>query len=153
MIPLMSMQNLIPILQIAIGPVILVSGVGLLLLSMTNRFGRVIDRARALNHDRDPAGEIDAHRARIDAQLEILMRRASIVRSAIWLASMSLLLAAVLIIVLFLTALLHLEVALVIISILIACLVALIASLVFFLRDVNLSLVALKLEVEDEAGD
>lgn len=47
----MSLTQLIPTLQLAIGPVILISGVGLLLLSMTNRFGRIIDRARALNRD------------------------------------------------------------------------------------------------------
>jgi len=144
----MSVESLIPILQIAIGPVILVSGVGLLLLSMTNRFGRVIDRARALNHDRSVKGGFGKHGERIEAQLEILMRRARIVRSAIWLASVSLLLAAVLIIILFLTALFHLEIAIVLISIFIACLVALIGSLVLFLRDVNLSLVALKLELD-----
>jgi hypothetical protein len=37
------------VLQTAIGPVILISGVGLLLFSMTNRSGRVIDRARLLD--------------------------------------------------------------------------------------------------------
>jgi hypothetical protein len=42
------MKDVIPLLQIAIGPVILISGVGLLLLSMTNRFGRIIDRSRIL---------------------------------------------------------------------------------------------------------
>ena len=35
-------------LQVAIGPVILISGVGLLLLTMTNRLGRAIDRARQM---------------------------------------------------------------------------------------------------------
>ena len=42
----MPLTALIPILQVAIGPVILVSGVGLLLLSMTNRLGRIVDRRR-----------------------------------------------------------------------------------------------------------
>ena len=37
--------HLIPILQLAIAPVILISGVGLLLLTLTNRFGCVLDRA------------------------------------------------------------------------------------------------------------
>ena len=41
-----GVSELIPVLQTAIGPVILISGVGLLLLTMTNRLGRVIDRAR-----------------------------------------------------------------------------------------------------------
>ncbi len=47
-IMVMPLDELIPILQVAIGPVILISGVGLLLLSMTNRFGRVTDRSRTL---------------------------------------------------------------------------------------------------------
>ena len=47
----MSLANLIPSLQLSIGPVILISGIGLILLSMTNRFGRVIDRARHLTRD------------------------------------------------------------------------------------------------------
>ena len=45
------MKDLIPLLPTAIGPVILISGVGLLLLSMTNRFGRIIDRSRILAHE------------------------------------------------------------------------------------------------------
>jgi hypothetical protein len=44
--PLTSLEQIIPELQDAIGPVILISGVGLLLLTMTNRLGRAIDRAR-----------------------------------------------------------------------------------------------------------
>jgi len=40
--------ELIPVLQTAIGPVALISGIGLLILSMTNRLGRVIDRGRSL---------------------------------------------------------------------------------------------------------
>ena len=41
-----SLEQIIPELRDAIGPVILISGVGLLLLTMTNRLGRAIDRAR-----------------------------------------------------------------------------------------------------------
>ena len=41
------MPDIASILQLAICPVILISGVGLLLLTMTNRFGRVIDREKA----------------------------------------------------------------------------------------------------------
>lgn len=39
-----SLTELVPILQLAVGPVILISGVGLLLLTLTNRFGRMLDR-------------------------------------------------------------------------------------------------------------
>jgi hypothetical protein len=42
---------IIPRLRDAIGPVILISGVGLLLLTMTNRMRRAIDRARQLKNE------------------------------------------------------------------------------------------------------
>ena len=50
-----SVNQLIPNLQVAIGPVIFISGVGLLLLTMTNRFARVIDRTRSLAATLPPA--------------------------------------------------------------------------------------------------
>ena len=45
---MMSLEELAEVMRLAISPAILISAVGLLLLSMTNRFGRVIDRARLL---------------------------------------------------------------------------------------------------------
>ncbi len=54
----MHLADLIPIPQISIGPVILISGVGLLIGSMNNRLGRTIDRSRvtieARNRATDP---------------------------------------------------------------------------------------------------
>jgi hypothetical protein len=44
----MLLHVLVPLLQFAIGPVIVISGVALILLNMTNRYGRIIDRSRAL---------------------------------------------------------------------------------------------------------
>ena len=38
------LKDLIPILQTAVGPVILISGIGLLILSMTNRYTRIFER-------------------------------------------------------------------------------------------------------------
>jgi hypothetical protein len=87
-----SVAELIPVLQIAIGPVILISGVGLLLLSMTNRLGRAIDRSRVLCQElRTDASEEQPNRR---AQLQILRGRAQLLRRAITLASVSILLAA-----------------------------------------------------------
>jgi hypothetical protein len=147
----LSVDELIPILQVAIGPVILISGIGLLLLSMTNRYGRTIDRARQL------AAELrkgDVHdRGRVVAQVKILLRRAHLVRRAIIQASLSLLLAAFLIIVLFLTALFELEDALLISALFTGCMVALIVSLITFIQDLNLSLLALRMDVGEFEED
>jgi hypothetical protein len=142
----MQLTNLIPVLQIAIGPVILISGVGLLIGAMNNRLGRIIDRSRILLEARSRTSD-DTQRARQRQQLTILWRRAQILRTAITFAAVCVLLVAILIIVLFISAVMHWEVAIVLIALFIACLASLIASLMFFIRDVNLSLHALEMEM------
>src|SRR5690242_7175204 len=92
-------QQLIPVLQVAIGPVILISGVGLVLLSLTNRFGRAVDRSRQLGREMRDAGRDE--RKKLARQVDVLYRRARLIRLAIILSAVSVLLAAVLIIVLF----------------------------------------------------
>lgn len=143
-----SVAELIPVLQTAIGPVILISGVGLLLLTMTNRLGRAIDRARILAVELPTAS--DASRLALEGQLRILWRRARLIRGAIILVSMSALAAAILIIMLFLTALWQLEIAWLISALFVVCMACLIASLIAFMHDINQSLAALKLELEME---
>ena len=141
----MSISQLIPTLQVSIGPVVLISGIGLLILSMTNRFGRVIDRGRILA--RELAGVPEQDQVHIEAQLQILTRRAEYLRRAITAASISVLLAAVLIIALFITAVLKVEDAWLIGLLFVGSMGALIFSLVAFLQDLNESLLAFKLDI------
>jgi hypothetical protein len=148
----MRLTDLVPILQMAVGPVILISGVGLLLLSMTNRLGRVIDRSRLLAESLRKAAPGEG--ARFVSQLTVLSRRARLVRLAIILATLSMLLAAVLVIVVFLAAIFRLEIAGIVILVFAGCLVSLISSLIVFILDIDLSLAALKLEVaQDENSE
>lgn len=142
----MDIAELLPILQTAIGPVIVISGVGLLLLSMTNRFGRIIDRTRILCEALRQTGETEHHH--ITRQLDVLAKRASIVRLAILCASVSLLLAAILVIALFFLALLHANYILFLAALFILCMICLIASLILFVMDINLSLRAFHVELE-----
>lgn len=142
-----SLAELVPILQTAIGPALLISGVGLLLLTMTNRLGRVVDRARLLVQQLpDSPAELRPRRL---AQLPILWQRARQIRLAIAFASTSALLAAVLVVVLFVSALLRVEDAWLISALFILCMGTLIASLLVFLRDINRSLNALKVELDE----
>ncbi|PJA32558.1 MAG: DUF2721 domain-containing protein [Zetaproteobacteria bacterium CG_4_9_14_3_um_filter_53_7] len=142
----MSLENFIPVLQLSIAPVIVISGVGLILLSMTNRIARVIDRSRELSkilrND-----EADSGRHQVRQQLMILERRSQLLRRAIEFACISLLLAASLVIVLFFVVLMDIEAVMIITLIFISCMLSLIAALIFFLVDVHTSLSALKLEV------
>ena len=140
-----SVGQLVPVLQTAIGPVILISGVGLLLLTMTNRLGRAIDKARTLSTTLQTANQTAA--PAIIGQLRIFWKRARLIRLAITLASMSALSAAVLIILLFFTALWSLETGWLIAALFITCMVCLISSLGVFIHDINQSLAALKMEL------
>lgn len=146
-----SFSEIIPVLQVAIGPVILISGVGLLLLTMTNRLGRAIDRARQLAREFQQPNQ--AQREPMLAQIKIIYRRARVLRLTITLAGLSVLLAAVLIMTLFLTALLKWGNGLWVSLIFIACLGALVSSLILFIFDIHLSLVALKLEIQQVKPD
>jgi hypothetical protein len=141
----LSVAQLIPVLQTAIGPTILISGVGLLLLTMTNRLARTIDRARAVA--RELTDKSGPDHVRHTGQLRVLWRRARLIRLSIALASLSALFAAILIIVLFVTALLQMEDASVICVLFITCLLCLIGSLLVFIHDINQALAALKFEL------
>src|SRR5439155_15646956 len=96
-----SLEQIIPELRDAIGPVILISGVGLLLLTMTNRLGRAIDRARQLKAELSK--RTGKEHEQVMAQVTIIYQRAKTIRLSIGLASLSALLAAALIITLFVT--------------------------------------------------
>jgi hypothetical protein len=138
---------IIPKLRDAIGPVILVSGVGLLLLTMTNRLGRAIDRARQLKNE--VAIRTGHEREQTLLQVAILYRRAKIIRLSITLAACSAALAALLIVTLFVNALLQLQFEALIGLIFVGCMFCLFASLIAFICDINFSLHALKLELVD----
>jgi len=146
----MTLTNLIPTLQLAVGPTILISGVGMILLTMTNRFGRVIDRSRQLTHElRSVAG---ADREKLLAEVRVLWLRARIVRAGIALAMLSTLLAALLIISLFMGMLLMLD-AVVPAGLFVVCMICLIGAMLMFFWDINLSLNALRLEIPRYPGN
>ena len=141
----MRFAELVPLLQLSIGPVILISGIGLLLLSMTNRFARVIDRTRQIG---DAARHASPNESRFKPHLEMLRRRGNLLRSAIILAVASVLSAALLVIALFVTALLDSNAALHLVILFLACMILLILSLIIFIQDLNLSLEAMKLDTD-----
>jgi hypothetical protein len=147
-----GLSALIPLLQVAVGPVILISGVGLLLLSLTNRFGRAVDRSRQLIRELPEAGEPD--RRHLRDQVEVLYRRAHLIQISVILGATSVLFAALLIITLFFTALMQWEssiaLGLVVSLFFMACLLTLIGCIVIFIVEIHLSLKALKLEMGHE---
>jgi hypothetical protein len=146
-----NVSDLIPILQVAVGPVILISGVGLLILSMTNRLGRAIDRTRNLigrYQESEPNTQV-----RLKKQLRVLWGRAKMLRMAIALSSASVLSAALLVISVFIAALWGIGRGWVIVGLFSVALISLILSLVLFIYDINQSLTALRVEMEYRLGE
>lgn len=146
-----TLHEIVPVLQVATGPVILISGVGLLLLTMTNRLGRAIDRARQLCRDL-PESSGDK-RTQTLTQITIIYRRAQLLRWSIGLSGFSVLLVAALIIILFVGALLDWQAGVFVVLVFIASMISLFASLVAFLYDMNLALHALRLELQTVKPD
>ena len=139
-------NSLIPLIQISTSPVILISGMGLLLLTMTNRMGRIIDRTRiyAAQLRQTPAAE----RQPVEMQLQLTWQRAKIVRLALTAATSSMLMSAGLVGLIFLGALLGRDFGELMLVFFGAAILLLVVALVAFLRDIFVSLAALKLEVE-----
>ena len=141
-----TVAELIPVLQMAVGPTVLISGVGLLILSLTNRLGRVVDRGRSLASESRNTPEGKPSRSK---QLKILSRRASLLQRSIILGVLCVLFAAALIITLFFTAALKLQTAWLIGGLFVGAMLTLVLSLVAFLQELNLSLNAFHMDIEE----
>ena len=89
-------------IQLAVAPVFLRSGIGAILMVMTNRLGRIIDRARVLEERLDNAST-ELHPA-LRTDLATLSRRAKLISCAITLCTATALLVCTVIAVLFLSA-------------------------------------------------
>ncbi|HYC70863.1 MAG TPA: DUF2721 domain-containing protein [Opitutaceae bacterium] len=143
-------DSLLSIIQLAITPVILISGMGALMLTLTNRMGRIVDRTRSLaGHVQTAAGRDEpGEREHLERQLEILWRRALLIRRAVTFNGMSMLVSCLLVVAIFADAMRDWNLEVVLMCLFAASMLLLIASLVTFLRDIFVSLHALRLEVD-----
>lgn len=140
----MSPEEFIHVLQATIAPCVFISGMGLLLLSMTNRFGRPIDRIRQLvGHPRATEKE----QAAVRAQVEILYRRAKILRSAIFCTAAGIFLMCVMMVLIFCSRVFGINVTSLAVSCLLCGLVLPAAGLGFLIADISLALESLKIEM------
>ncbi len=144
----MLLNELVGPLQLSIGPVILISGVGLIILSLTNRFGRITDRTRQLSVEYRASSGADL--VRILAELKILTRRAKVIRASNFLAVLSVLFVSLIIISLFWSALYNFNVNYLLITLFMLSIFSLITAVTLFIYDLELSLKALWIELPEE---
>jgi hypothetical protein len=122
------------VIQLAVAPVFLLTGVSGLLGVLTNRLARIIDRARTLE-DRLSGGP-DVAQARMHEELHFLSERARRINSAVTLCTLCALLICAVIVALFVGAFLSTDLSILIGLLFTASMLALFLGLVSFLREV-----------------
>jgi hypothetical protein len=142
----MTMGNLIPVIQAAISPAILMSGIGLLIQSMSVRLGRIIDRTRRMVELRKTGDRT------VDAQIRIVWRRARMLRAAITLGAAGALCTATNIILIFLSAVFEINLAAEVLLLFIGGMGCVIVALIIYMLEANQSLKAIGLELEALKG-
>lgn len=72
------------IISAALAPILLISGAGLLSLSIQNRYGRVIDRIREFNIEMRGRDTDEKRKKSIEIQTELLVRRGVFLRNSLF---------------------------------------------------------------------
>jgi Protein of unknown function (DUF2721) len=139
----------VEILTASIAPVIVISGVGLLLLSISNRYGRAIDRVRLLAREMGESDPESARRRHLTEQLRLTNDRAHILKRSMLYASVCIFFVSLTILSLFAEHLIGLQRDFLALPCFAACLVCLVVSIYFSIRDITVSLAALELEVSE----
>jgi len=140
-------KHFILFLQSSITPVALISGVGLILLSLTNRLGRTIDRSRMLASELRNTGK--ERKEILIEELKILHRRNRYLKYAMAGIAFSVLTSSLMIPVLLIMNITSLDLNIPGSILLVLSIGGIILSAVYFFADVSLSLKALDLETED----
>lgn len=122
-------------IQLAVAPVFLLSGVGIILTVLTNRLARIIDRGRSLEGALPTA--TDAVATGMHAELRTLSRRAQLIQRAISLSTACALLICVVIVTLFAGVALGRDLSGLIVVLFIAALFAFIGALLAFLLEIR----------------
>jgi len=124
-------------IQLAVAPVFLLSGIGAILNVLSNRLGRVVDRARRVETDCPGYGA--AARARADTELIVLSRRIASAHWAIGLCTLSALFVCVVVALLFVGDFILMRGSAVVAALFIAAMVLLIVGLLLFLYEVQIA--------------
>ncbi len=124
-----DITTVVHVIQLAVAPVFLITGIGALLSVLVNRLGRVVDRFRALEKIPDEAA----------LEMSILERRARLIHWAISLYTTGALLICIVIATLFVGAIMAVDVSALIAILFILAMLTLIRGLLLFLREIALA--------------
>lgn len=125
------------VIQLAVAPVFLLTGVGAILAVLVNRLGRVVDRFRTLERDLPSraADTLGPH----ETEMTILSLRARMIHWAIGLCTGCALLVCIVIATLFVGSLTGVDISGIIAALFITAMLSLVSGLLCFLREIALA--------------
>lgn len=149
-----NIDSISHVISISVAPVFLIAGISGLLMVLTNRLGRMIDRSRFLQATLTDQTQVQS-KIEIKKEILCLIQRSQYINLSINLATVSVLMVCLVIITLFVGSLWDLNVALVVASLFIFCMTLLCVSLSCFLVEIFISsrIIRLKLTSVEQFQD
>ena len=146
-----NIDTIAHVIEISVAPVFLLAGISGLLMVLTNRLGRTIDRSRSLQAtiEMELLPEV---KAAIDKEMAGLLKRSRFINWSISLATASALLVCLVIIMLFMGSLTNINFSQIVASLFIICMVVLSAAFSCFLAEVFIAAGALRASLENKGG-
>jgi len=135
------------LIQVALTPIFLISGIGVILNVLTSRLARIVDRARDAE-DRVVLERQSDVTLRLHERLEVLARRARCINIAITLITTSALLISLVVVMLFVNAFLRWDLSAFIAISFILSMLSLAAALTAFLVEVRIATNSLRIGID-----
>jgi hypothetical protein len=135
--------DIVHAIQLAVAPVFLLNGIGVLLGVLTNRLARIVDRARKLE-DRIRLGGADSPGDGKE-QLRVSARRSRYINTAITLSTIAALLVAATVAMLFASTFIPINLAGLLALMFVLSMIALVGALLAFLLEVRIAIAALRI--------
>lgn len=132
------------LIQLAVGPVFLLAGVAATLNVLTSRLGRIVDRARPLEMQLASASDAD-ERADLTQRLMVMARRARYMNAALTLSTISGLLVAIVVLLLFFRGFVRTDLSVATAIVFVASILCLVAALLSFLVEVRIATATLRI--------
>jgi hypothetical protein len=141
------------LIQSALAPVFLISGVASTLIVLTNRLARAVDRARRLESRLDEEdGEHEADPHGIVRELKVLARRARYLNAAITLCALSAVMVTLVVVALFANAFFEVHMAETIAVLFVGSMLLLTTAFLAFLVEVRMATNALRIGLREHAA-
>ena len=143
-----TINNVTNAIQLALGPVFLLTGIAGMLNVMTGRLSRIIDRGRALMERH--SGSMETYPESMQMELRSLERRRHLASAAITACTLAALLVCMVVAALFIEAMFNAHLKWIIGTLFTAGTLTLVVGLAFFLREVHLATQTVRIPIPEQ---